>query len=73
MTKLIQKELQQLWRFENELRAARKKTGQETTIRNLLDEIDTIRLMTKSDRLRRQCAAILAEGSGVATVAGSIA
>ena len=70
MTKLVQQELQQVWKFENALRAARKNGEPEETIRELMDEIDLIRSKTDSERLRRQCAAILAEGNATETAAG---
>lgn len=65
MTVIVQRELQQVFRFTNDLRAARA-AGDEARVAEMCDEIDTIRLMTDSEALRKRCADILAEGAGAA-------
>jgi len=54
MTAIAQKELQRFWRFNAELRVARENEDADA-VRELVDEIDTIRLMTDSDTLRKRC------------------
>jgi len=62
MTAIVQRELQQVFRFTNDLRAARA-AGDEARVAEMRDEIDTIRLMTDSEALRKRCAVVLAEGN----------
>ncbi len=62
MTAIVQRELQRMFKFTNDLRAARA-AGDEARVAEMRDEIDTIRLMTDSEALRKRCAAVLAEGN----------